>query len=154
MMRSTLLFAALLACPLVASAGTCEAPTPALTSNSTPSGSTCGGTAGINMGGTVYPHPSQVFSFHKSAGATNIAVAGGNREMSVVASCMSAGQGPAPLVVGFPGGPADISGLADGDYVLVVSTDPSIAVTNPPQCGNYDLTVGTLPVTLQKFDVN
>lgn len=154
MMRSTLLLASLLLCPVIAAAGTCEAPGAPLQSNTTSSGSTCGGTVGINMGGNVYPHPSQVFTFTKGPGATTIAIAGTDREMSVVTSCSSTTQGPAPVRVGFPGGPVDLSGLANGTYFLVVSTDPSLPVTTPPTCGAYDLTIGTLPVSLQKFEVN
>jgi len=156
---------ALLACsamlPVIASAaGTCADPIP-LASQSSPSGTTLGGEFGINMGGTIYQHAVIVYKFHiNSAGPggtpTTIGLTGTDREASVVTSCNDDGSmGPAPenvlIAAALP--PADVSGLANGDYLLVVSTDPSLAVTDPPRGGAYTVNAGVLPVALQNFSV-
>jgi hypothetical protein len=155
MMRSALILASMFLVPALANAGTCEAPTP-MTRPPPLTSTTCGGPTGINMGGAVYPHESNVFSFTKPDIDSSIAISGTNREMSVVTSCDSAppnSQGPGQLGVGFPGGPVDISVLPDGNYLLVVSTDPSIP-SPPTVCGSFQLILPPIPVTLQKFEVN
>jgi hypothetical protein len=49
--------------------------------------------------------------------------------------------------------PIDVNALADGDWLLVVSTDPGLPVTAPPTCGAFGTTAGVLPVALQNFTV-
>ena len=132
---------------------TCASPVPLASLSSDASGNTCGGEAGINMGGSVYGHPSRVYSFHiNHAGpggpTTNITLTGTNREASVTDSCTNA-----PVAVAAPGLDIDVNALADGDWLLVVSTDPSLPVTKPPTCGAYTVTAFVLPVALQSFKV-
>ena len=132
---------------------TCASPAPLASLSNDASGDTCGGEAGINMGGSVYGHPSRVYSFHVNhAGPggtpTTITLTGTSREASVTSSCTAA-----PTAVGAPGLPIDVNALADGDWLLVVSTDPSLPVTTPPTCGAYTVTAGVLPVALQNFTV-
>ena len=151
-MKNLLLIGGLALCaPVVAFAGTCAAPEP-LMSNSQISASTCGGEIGIDMGGTVYGHPSQVYSVHidHAAGTLgHIALTGTNREASLTTSCTSA-----PIQVAASGVlDIDAETLANGDYLLVVSTDPSIPVENPPVCGDFTATAGLLPVSLQSFSI-
>lgn len=136
-------------------AGTCAAPTP-LNSGSDVTGTTCGGVVGINMGGTVYPHPSVVYSVTINHGGPdgsplgNIALGGTNIEAVLTASCTDA-----PIALAAAGAiEMPVEPLPDGDYLLVVSTDPSIPVQPAPGvCGDYSVTAGTLPVTLQDFSV-
>lgn len=135
-----------------ADGGTCASPAP-LASMASDNGSTCGGEIGINMGGTVYGHPSKVYSFHinptgPDGTPTTIALTGSNREASVTTSCTTA-----PTLAGAPGAPIDVSGLAEGDYLLVVSTDPGLPVTDPPTCGDFGVQAGVLPVTVTNFSV-
>ena len=140
----------LLCCTYVfADPGTCAAPTPLL-SNSTVSGTTCGGEIGINMGGTIYVHPSSVFSLHLDHvnDPNKISIHGEHREMALTASCATA-----PIAIGAPGLDIDGSEIPSGDYLVIVSTDPSIPATNPPTCGAFDLNILS-PVTLQSFVVD
>lgn len=154
-MKNLLVVGALALCASTAAfAGTCESPTP-LASNSNVSGSTCGGPVGIDMGGTVYGHPSQVYSIHINHQGPDgdplghITLSGTDREASLTTSCTSApSQVAAPGVVEI-----DANTLANGDYLLVVSTDPSIPVTDPPVCGDFSVQAGTLPVALQNFTI-
>ena len=98
-------------------------------------GDTCGGEVGLNFGGVIYSHPSRVYSFHVDhAGPvfTTITLSGTNREAVVTDSCTNA-----PTAFAAPGVPVDVTALADGDWLLVVSTDPSLPVTVPPTCGAY-----------------
>ena len=124
--------------PLMAHANggaTCADPAP-LPSGSD-EGDTCGGEIGLNLGGVVYSHPSRVYTFHVDhAGPvfTTIALAGTDREAAVTDSCTNA-----PIAFAAPGTPVDVTALADGDWLLVVSTDPSLSVTVPPRCGAYTL---------------
>jgi hypothetical protein len=132
---------------------TCASPTTLASMSSDGTGDTCGGEVGINMGGAIYPHPSRVYSFHVNhAGPggtpTTISMTGTNREASVTSSCTSA-----PVAVAAPGLDVDVNALADGDWLLIVSTDPSLPVTTPPTCGAYTVTAGVLPVALQNFTV-
>jgi hypothetical protein len=150
-MKKILVLGGLMLCaPMLANAGTCAAPTP-LAGNSTVDDTTCGGEIGINMGGTIYGHPSNVFSVHIDHAADplgHIAITGTNREMSLTSSCTTA-----PIAAGAPGLDIDAQPVANGDYLLVVSTDPSIPPTNPPTCGTFELVTGPLPVALQSFTV-
>lgn len=126
----------LLLSPLAAHANggaTCAAPAPLPSGSDV--GDTCGGEIGINLGGVVYAHPSRVYSFHVDhAGPvfTTITLSGTNREAAVTDSCSNA-----PTAFAAPGVPVDVTALADGDWLLVVSTDPSLPVTVPPRCGPY-----------------
>lgn len=155
-MKNTLLAGALALCiTSTAFAGTCASPTPLASNSSVPSGSTCGGEVGINMGGTIYAHPSQVYSVHINHQGPDgdplgkIVLTGTNREASLTTSCSVA-----PIQVAAPGViDIDANTLANGDYLLVVSTDPSLPVTDPPTCGDFTVTAGTLPVALQNFTV-
>ncbi|HJU38106.1 MAG TPA: hypothetical protein VJ724_00940 [Tahibacter sp.] len=135
--------------PVAAYAGTCAAPTP-IFSGQTINESTCGGEAGINMGGTIYGHPSQVYSFTANNAAGAFTLTGTDREMSVTTSCTSA-----PIASGAPGVPINASVLVNGtSYLLIVSTDPSIPLANPPVCGAASTVLpNPLPVSLQKFSV-
>lgn len=138
----------------VSFAQTCASPLP-MKSNTTypnamsPTATTCGGQAGLNLGGTIYPHPSIVYSFVAQSANATITLTGTDREMSLVSNCNSA-----PIAIGFVGGPMAVNGLTNGQtYLVIVSTDPSIP-TPPVQCGPYTATVaGTLPVSLQGFSV-
>ncbi len=49
--------------PSAAFAQTCASPLPLESPNSSVTGTTCGGEAGIPLGGTVAPHPARVYSF-------------------------------------------------------------------------------------------
>ena len=133
------------------------APTSPLASNQTISGATtCGGTVGLNLGGTnVLPHPSKIYEFvAQNATATiTITPASTDIEMFLTTGCTSS-----PTAQGFVGGPLVIppGTLTNGTkYFIVVTKDASI----PPQpapgvCGAYGFTVvGTLPVSLQNFSV-
>lgn len=155
-LRSLAILAAL-TFPGFAFAQTCApttVPTSPISSDSSLLGqTTCGGQAGLDLGGTIYSHPSKVYEFvAQGANATITFGANADREMSLVTGCTSA-----PLFIGFVGGPLVIppGSLTDGTkYYLVVSTDPSIPTANPPVCGSFDLVVnGRLPVALQKFSV-
>lgn len=155
-MKNLLLIGGLaLLAPFTAYAGTCAAPTP-LGSNSNANGSTCGGEVGINMGGTVYGHPSQVYSVHINHQGPDgeplgqITLTGTNIEASLTTSCTDA-----PIAVAAAGVlPLEAQPIPNGDYLLVVSTDPSIPVQPAPGvCGNFTVAAGTLPVTLQSFSV-
>lgn len=154
-----LVLVAALGVPSVVFAQTCTpttAPTTPLTSNQVISGATtCGGTVGLNLGGTVYPHPSKIYEFvaQNAAASITITPASADIEMSLVSGCTSA-----PLAIGFVGGPLVIAPatLTNGQkYFIVVTKDPSI----PPQpapgvCGTFGFAVaGTLPVSLQGFSV-
>jgi len=135
-----------------AAAGTCDDPE-ILASVSNVSGSTCGGEVGINMGGAVYGHPSKVYKFHiNHAGPggtpTTITIGGTNREASVTSSCSVA-----PVAAGAGTLAIDANALTDGDWLLVVSTDPGLPVTDPPTCGDFSVEAGVLPVSLQTFTV-
>lgn len=143
-----------LALPTVAAAQTCASPLPIRSNTSYPNptsttATTCGGQAGLNLGGTIYPHPSIVYSFVAQSANATLTLTGTDREMSLVNNCANA-----PIAIGFVGGPMVVNGLTNGTtYYVVVSTDPSIP-TPPIQCGAYTLTVaGTLPVSLQDFSV-
>ena len=138
----------------VSFAQTCASPLPIKSNSSYPNASsptatTCGGQAGLNLGGTIYPHPSVVYSFVAQSANATITITGTDREMSLVSSCAQA-----PIAIGFVGGPMVVNSLTNGTtYYVVVSTDPSIP-TPPIQCGAYTLAVaGTLPVSLQGFSV-
>ena len=150
-MKKILVLGGLMMCaPMLANAGTCAAPTQ-LASNATVSDTTCGGEIGINMGGTIYGHPSNVYSVtinHAVDPLGPITLTGGNREMALAPNCNTA-----PVAIGAPGLDIHLISIADGSYVLVVSTDPSIPPTNPPACGTFDLWSGFLPVVLQSFAV-
>lgn len=116
------------------------------------SGTTCGGTAGLNLGGTIYPHPSIVYSFvAQNASASLTFGADPNREMSLVANCASA-----PITFGAPGFPMVVAPgtLIDGTtYLVIVSSDSGLPPA-PPICGPYNVVItGTLPVSLQNFSV-
>lgn len=154
-MKNILLIGGLaLLAPMIANAGTCADPTPLL-SNTPASGTTCGGEVGINMGGTVYGHPSQVYSVHinrAGPGGSNlgpIVLGTATREASLTTSCTQA-----PIAVAAAGAvDMDLTNVADGDYLLVVSTDPSIPPANPPVCGDFQITPNVLPVELKTFSV-
>lgn len=152
-MKNLLLMGGVALCaPLAASAGTCAAPEP-LQSHYVTAASTCGGEIGIDMGGTVYGHPSQVYSVHVDHAADPLShisfLQGANREASLTTSCTSA-----PIQIAATGVlDIDLQPLSNGDYLLVVSTDPSIPVQNPPVCGDFAITAGTLPVSLQSFSI-
>lgn len=154
-MKNYLLIGTLALCASsTAFAGTCASPTPLGSNVTTPTTSTCGGEIGINMGGTIYAHPSQVYSIHINHSGPGgsplgqVSLTGTNREASITTSCTVA-----PTLAGAPGLPMNVDGLADGDYLLVVSTDPSLPVTDPPTCGDFTVSTGTLPVSLQSFSV-
>ena len=154
-MNKMLPLAAFVLCiPVFANAGTCAAPTP-LQSNPSLQDTTCGGEIGINLGGTIYVHPSNVFSLHLDHAAAMdgvldpIHLEGTNREMAITTSCKAA-----PLQVGGEGLSIELNPLTDGDYLLIVSTDPSIPPTNPPICGAFHLFGGWIPVTLQSFTID
>lgn len=160
-MKSALLAGLLLSMPAVALAGTCANPTPLASLQAIPDATTCGGGHGINMGGTIYGHSTQVYKFHinhagPGGAPTTISLTGDDREAVIVTSCNDdSSQGPAPIGDPLAGalGPHDVSGLADGDYLLVVSTDPSIDPQNADLCGPVNITAGVLPVSLTNFSV-
>lgn len=144
----------MLACAPMAYAQTCASPT-ALASNTVVNGNTCGGEIGINMGGVIFGHPSVVYSFtwtDQGVDPNIIDLTGTNMAFVVGPDCTQA-----PIAFGGPGvGPLDLTaaGFVDGQsYVLVVSTDPGLPVTDPPTCGDFVLSPGTLPVSLQNFTV-
>lgn len=156
-MKHVALLAAALLAPSVVFAQVCTpttVPTTPIASNQTINGATtCGGQAGLNLGGTIYPHPSAVYEFVAQNANANIVISGGTDvEMSLVTGCTSA-----PLYIGFVGGPLVIPGgaLTNGTkYFLVVTKDPSLPATTPPTCGAFNLAVnGILPVSLQNFSV-
>lgn len=133
--------------------GTCADPLP-LVSHTEHSGTTCGGEIGINLGGTIFGHPSTVYSFVAEGATGNIVLSGTDREMALTTSCTSA---PVPGAIGASGLPLslDAANLQDGQtYLLVVSTDPSIDPTVPPICGDFMVRPDTLPVELQSFSVD
>lgn len=163
MKKSMLGCAVLLAMSSSAFAGTCASPD-ILPSNTQTSGTTCGGVVGINMGGAIYEHPSNVFAFTYQPGEQTddqIRLQGSNIELSLVASCSDDGsQGPAAINVATGDGAVvlevDGNGLVAGtQYFVVVSTDPSIPVVpGTPTCGEFVVDADFLPVELQSFSVD
>lgn len=134
----------------------CDNTAPILQSNTPVSGTTCGGVAGINLGGAVLGHPSVIYRFtYQNVGAPNpnlITVTGAEREFAVATNCTSA-----PVGGGAPGVPFDInnSGLVAGtQYFVFVTSDPGLPVTAPPRCGDFSLSPQVLPVELQSFSVD
>lgn len=115
---------------------TCASPAPLATISINPSTTTCGGEIGINMGGVVYGHPSRVYSFHvnQPGMCCSIQLTGTNREGVVTRSCTEA-----PTAISAPGFPINVNALADGEWLYVVSTDPSLPITNPPTCGPFTI---------------
>lgn len=122
-------------------------------------GTTCGGTPGLNLGGVIYAQPSVVYSFVANAaaaatGATITVSAAGstNRELGLVTSCSTA-----PFAIGAEGFPMVIAPgalTAGTTYLLIVTSDSGLPPPPPVVCGPYSLsTVGTLPVSLQGFSV-
>lgn len=141
--------------PAVAFAGTCANPTP-LSPRTDPgslSGTTCGGEAGIPLGGAVAPHPAQIYSFVYNNNASGaLTVTGAEREVIVAASCTTL-----PLGGFAPGVNADVGGmgLTNGQtYLLIVGTDSGLPTTQPPRCGTFDMNWVALPVSLQNFSVD
>lgn len=136
-----------------ADGGTCADPEP-LYSITNDSGTTCGGQAGINLGGTIFVHPSKVYKIHINSNGphghqTNIRLFGANREAAIAIDCSSS-----PLVIGAATMPLDVSTLADGNYLLVVTTDPGMPATDPVTCGDFVVDAAILPVSLQNFSVD
>ncbi|WP_440221813.1 hypothetical protein ACQQ2N_11990 [Dokdonella sp. MW10] len=143
--------------PVVAFAGTCAAPTSLQQSpNGTVAGTTCGGQAGIPLGGAVATHPSQVYSFRYNPAGPNgaagpVTITGAEREVVIAQDCSSP-----PLGGAAPGVPVNIESMgltAGANYIMVVTSDSGLAVTDPPRCGAFSMTWTTLPVTLQGFSV-
>ena len=141
-----------LAVPALAMAGTCASPTPINQApNGTFSGTTCGGEVGIPFGGAVSPHPSNVFSFVYNNGAGNLTVVGAEREVIIGTTCAAL-----PLGGFAPGVPVNVNslGLTNGaTYIMAVGSDSGLPVTDPPRCGTFDVSFGTLPVQLKNFSV-
>jgi hypothetical protein len=144
--------------PAIAFAGTCAAPT-ALQQvpGGSLSGTTCGGQAGIPLGGAVAPHPSLVYTFRYNPagpdGATGaMTVAGAEREVVIAQDCSS------PPIGGFaPGVNVNVESLgltAGNTYYLIITTDSGLAVTDPPRCGAFTMNWASLPVSLQNFSVD
>lgn len=143
-------------------AGSFATPT-TIVSNSTVSGSTCGGAAGqtlpaqgpgVNLGGIIYPHPSYIYSFIADAATASLSVTGADVEFAVTTSETAAPFSP----TGYTGGPpvnlTPFNLQNTVRYYILVSIDPSIDATNPPQCRTFSLNVaGRLPVALQNFSV-
>lgn len=144
--------------PIVVSAGTCDAPT-RLTQRpiSSHTGTTCGGEIGIPLGGAVATHPSVVYTFRYNPdgpdGASGpMSVAGAEREVVVSESCTGV-----PLGGFAPGVPVNVDSLgltSGGTYYLIVTTDLGLAVTAPPRCGDFSMSWGSLPVSLQNFSID
>lgn len=139
--------------PAAAFAGTCDAPTPLnQTAPGAISGTTCGGQIGIPLGGAVAPHPNQVYSFRYNNNATGaLTVTGTDREVVITAGCTSP-----PITAFAPGVDANIgtAGLTNGTtYLMIVGSDSGQPVTDPPRCGEFNVTWQQLPVTLQGFSV-
>lgn len=144
--------------PAIAFAGTCAAPTVLnQVPGGTEAGTTCGGQSGIPLGGAVAPHPAQVYSFRYNpagpdgaAGALNIT--GAEREVVIAADCSS------PPIGGFaPGVQVNVESLgltAGQNYIMVVTSDSGLAVTDPPRCGQFSFNWVSLPVSLQSFSVD
>lgn len=142
----------------VALAQTCASPLP-MPSNMTISGTTCGGDAGLSLGGAAIPHNYVVYEFTKQddAGAgvepDSISVLGGADINAIVAENDCSNPPVGGSAVGFP---FSIEGLTDGQqYIVVVTTDPSIPL--PPTgaiCDDFQVETNTLPVELQSFVVD
>lgn len=153
-MKYVAVVAALMFSTGAAFAQTCAAPTP-IGSNETVNGTTCGGEIGINLAGSIFGHPSVVFSFTADNASGQITLTGTDREWAIAPSCTEA-----PVAIGNANDaihlPPDLSdALTNGQsYVLIVSTDSGIPVANPPVCGPFGLTTPTLPVELQTFSVD
>ena len=151
----------------LALAQTCASPTP-LTSAQNLSGNTCGGDSTItNFCGGVQPTgPSNVYSYVAGASVSgNISVTptnpfnvalgvvsgGANCNAALSSNCNgvsdSAGDGAANGTETFALSNTSTSGTT---YYLIVT---SLSGTAANQCGAYNLSMGTLPVTLQKFSV-
>lgn len=145
--------------PTTAGAGTCASPFSPDQSLTNYSGSTCGGDIGINLGGSVLGHPSVVFSFVFQDDDTDdgvngddlITLTGTDKVIALATSCTvgasAIGQTGTPINL-------DTAGLTDGTtYLAIVSTNPSLPVTDPPTCGDFTMDNDTLPVDLQKASV-
>lgn len=154
MKRALLAAIVMAALPVAAFAQTCESPTSLhpQTPLRTFTGTTCGGQAGIPLGGAVAAHPSVVFQFTYNNSETGpVTVEGSEREVVVAASCTSA-----PLGGAAPGVPLNIEsmGLQNGqNYLLIVTSDSGLPTTTPPRCGDFSVTYTALPVSLQSFSV-
>lgn len=155
-MKRALLAAMVLAgLPMAAFAQTCESPISLhpQTPGRTITGTTCGGTSGIPLGGAVATHPSVVYQFtYNNSESGPISVTGAEREIVIAANCTSA-----PITGGAPGvniGNIGGLGLQNGtNYLLIVTSDSGLAVTDPPRCGDFSVTYTALPVSLQSFSV-
>lgn len=144
--------------PAIVFAGTCAAPTVLNQQpNGVETGTTCGGQAGIPLGGAVAPHPAQVYTFrYNPAGPDGaqgaLTAVGAEREIVIAQDCSS------PPIGGFaPGVPVNIEGLgltAGQTYTMIVTSDSGLAVTDPPRCGAFEFRWVTLPVALQNFSVD
>lgn len=155
-MKRALLAAIVMAgLPAAALAQTCESPISLhpQEENRTFSGTTCGGQAGIPLGGAVATHPSVVYQFTYNNNAQGpIRVEGSEREIVIAANCSSP-----PITGAAPG--VDIAnigahGLTNGtNYLLIVTSDAGLATTTPPRCGDFSVTYTSLPVSLQSFSV-
>ena len=155
-------------CSSLSYAQSCSSPTP-LSSGQTITNSgglptTCGGDQSFTdiCGGATLTGPSNVYSLTVGASpsgqitVTPTTPTSYNTAIAIVgpgATC-SASLGTCDATSdssnGF--GPENVSlnGLAAGTYYLVIS---SFDTTAASQCGPYGITVGTLPVKLQKFSV-
>ncbi len=144
--------------PAAAFAQTCASPI-ALDQvpNGSLTGTTCGGQAGIPLGGAVAPHPSLVYTFvYNPAGPNGAAgpmtATTAEREIVIAADCNS------PPIGGFaPGVPVNVESLgltAGQTYHMIITSDSGLAVTDPPRCGPFTINWTTLPVSLQNFSVD
>lgn len=144
------------ALPTAALAQTCASPISLHPQNpgTTFSGTTCGGQAGIPLGGAVQAHPSVVYQFtYNNNEAGGIVLTGTEREVVIATDCNSApltgvAAGPAPLNI------AGVPGITNGqNYLLIVTSDAGLPTTTPPRCGDFSVTYAALPVSLQSFSV-
>lgn len=121
--------------------------------NVTFSGTTCGGQAGIPLGGAVQAHPSVVYQFtYNNNEIGGITISGAEREVVIATDCNSA-----PLTGGAVGGTLNLPGtpgITNGqNYLLIVTSDAGLPTTTPPRCGDFTVGYVALPVSLQSFSV-
>lgn len=127
-------------------AQTCDSPLPLL-SNNTHTGTTCGGTVGINLGGVALVHPAIVFSFVADGASGTIDTSGDPTISALIANdCASAPD--------YAGNSIDVGTLVDGNTYYFIVTSEELSAPNPQICGEFNVVTGTLPVELQSFSID
>ncbi len=141
-------------------AQTCANPLP-IVSNATRTGDTCTATNSLpSYGGTTSAQTEVIYSFvagptPPTYGDLTITATGGfagtTAAVFLLPACTASTD---PIAFGIPGTPLSVSGAgltAGQTYYVVVTADPGDDATG---CGQFSVSSGYLPVSLQKFSVD